>query len=358
MMNKKLFNSSVLAIIVIGIIMAVYITSQFSKRPAFNNVQVTREDITEGINAYGKVVSENMADLGFENNGKILKLTHKVGDTVKKGEILAQTDASDVSAQLKQVKALERSAYYDFEQYNDLLDKEKYKLKSLKSNGSNSSDKNAQREQIEASDAQRDSYKFKLEAARASTQYFAEQLNKTILRSPIDGIISKQEAEIGEIASQGSPVVTVFNNSDYKIETFVSQMDVSKISLGNSADVTFDSTETGNVYKAKVTAIDPAETDVNNVSNYKITLKLDNPDNNPRSGSDASIKIYNKSKKGILVIPRSALISENNKDYVLVYVSGKQEKKEVKAGLSGVNGKVEIVSGLSEGDNITSIQGK
>lgn len=357
-MNKKLFNSSIIVMIVIGAVVGSYITSRLSKRPSFGTVTVARENITEGINAYGKVVSENVSDLGFENGGKIVLLTHKVGDFVKKGEILARIDSGDVSAQLKQARALEKSAYYDFEQYGELADKEEYKLKSLKSSGASSSDKKAQKEQIEASDSQKDSYKFKFEAAKASTQYFAEQMDKTFLRSPIDGIISKQEYEIGEIASQGAPIITVFNNDDYKIESFVSQIDISKISLGNVADVTFDSIGTGNIYKAKVVAINPAETDINNVSNYKITLKLDNFDEKIKSGSDANIKIYNKSKNDVLVIPRGALVSENNKDYVMIYANGKEEKKEVKTGLSGVNGKVEIISGLSEGDNILSIQGK
>jgi|WetSurMetagenome_2_1015567.scaffolds.fasta_scaffold11211_3 membrane fusion protein, macrolide-specific efflux system len=357
-MNKKLFNSSIIAMIAIGAIVGSYVVNRLSKRPSFGTVAVTRENITEGINVYGKVISENVVDLGFENGGKITILTHKVGDTVKKGEILARVDASDVLAQLRQAKALENSARYDVDQYDALLDKEEYKLKSLKSSGASSSDKKAQKEQIDASDAQKDSYGSKLEAAKASAQYFAEKLNETILRSPIDGIISKQETEIGEIASQGGAIITVFNNNDYKTESFVSQIDISKISLGNVADVTLDSIGTGTVYKAKVVAIDPAETDMNGISNYKITLKLDNFDEKIKSGSDANIKIYNKSKNDALVISRSALISENNKDYVLVYANGKEEKKEVKTGLSGVNGKVEIVSGLSEGDNILSVQGK
>jgi RND family efflux transporter MFP subunit len=357
-MNKKLFNSSIIAMIVIGAVVGSYIINRLSKRPSFGTVAVTQENITEGINAYGKLVSENVADLGFENGGKITVLTHKVGDSVKKGEILARVDASDVSAQFRQAKALENSARYDVEQYDALLDKEEYKLKSLKSSGASSSDKKAQKEQIEASDSQKDSYKFKFEAAKASTEYFAEQIDETFLRSPMSGIISKQDAEIGEIASQGSPIITVFNSNDYKIESFVSQIDISRITLGNVADVTFDSIGTGSVYKAKVIAIDPAEKDINSVSNYKITLKLDNFDEKLKSGSDANIKIYNRSKNDALVIPRGALISENNKDYVIVYSSGKEEKKEVKVGLSGVSGKVEIVSGLSEGDNILSIQGK
>jgi RND family efflux transporter MFP subunit len=357
-MNKKLFNSSIIAIIVIGIVIGSYVINRLSKRPSFGTVAAAKENITEGINIYGKVVSENIADLGFENGGKITALTHKVGDTVKKEEILARVDSGDISAQLRQAEALEKSARYDADQYDALLDKEEYKLKSLKSSGASSSEKNAQRQQIEASDAQKDSYKFKLEAARANVQYMADQLNKTILRSPINGIISKQDVEIGEIASQGLPIITVFNNSDYKIEAFVSQIDISKISLENVADITFDSPGTGNVYKAKVAAIDPAETDINSVSNYKITLKLDSFDEKIKSGLDANIKIYNKSKNNALVIPRGAVISENNKNYVMVHENGKEEKKEVKTGLFGVSGKVEIVSGLSEGDSVINIQSK
>jgi HlyD family secretion protein len=358
-MDKKTFNVSIVAIIVIGVIMGSYIFSNLSKRPSFSNVSVVREDITEGINVYGKVVSKNIADLSFEDGGRITELTHRVGDIVRKGEILAKSNDTDLRAQHAAAVAELRSAQAILEQDKELVSREKYKLKSLKhTDTANSNDKKAQEEQIDASEDLVLSQEANVQAAVDEIANMKAQLEMTLIRAPFDGEITKQDAEIGESFSSNSPVITIINQNGFEVDAFVSQIDISKISINNHANIKLDPYGTTEVFEGKVTAVDPAETIINGISNYKVTFGFLSPDPKIKSGSDANVQLILNKKNGALVIPRGSIISENGKDYIMVYANGKEEKKEIKTGISGLNNKVEIVSGLSEGDDIINILGK
>jgi RND family efflux transporter MFP subunit len=358
-MNKKLFNSSIISIIVIGVLVGSYAFSSLSKRPDFSSVSVAREDITEGISAYGKVVSQNVADLSFEDGGRITELTHKVGDTVQKGEILAKSNDADLRAQYAVAGAEFRSAQAILAQDKDLVSREKYKLKSLKkTDTANSNDKKAQEEQIDANENLVVSQEANVQAAADQIANIKAQIEMTLIRAPYDGEIIRQDAEVGESFSSNSPVITIMNQNGFEVKAFVSQIDISKISINDHANITLDPYGATEVFEGKVTAIDPAETIIDGVSNYKVTFGFLSSDPKIKSGSDANIQLILNKKNGVLTVPKGAIISENGKNYVMAYVNGKEEKREIKTGIYGLNNKVEIVSGLSEGDNIINILGK
>jgi RND family efflux transporter MFP subunit len=351
-MNKNIFGISLVAILAIGAIVSVFIYGNMSKRPNFGAAQVERGDISEEISLDGKVKSQEDADLGFERGGKIAKLTHKVGDFVPAGAVLAYSNAADLKAQYNQAVDLAKSSEADLDQYRELYKKEKAKLDSLKkTDTANSDDKKAQKKQIEASEAQVTSQQEKMSAAYANVDNAKAQIDKTIITAPFDGIITKQDVSVGEAAQSNIPIITLSSQGLFKIEAYASETDVVKLSVGDLAEVSLDDGSRRS-FSSQISAIDPAESEISGVSSYKITFSVESDITDLRSGIGTNISVVSRKKTNVLLVPKDAIFSENGMSFVYFSENGLRLKKEVETGISGANGKTEITSGLSVGDKI------
>jgi RND family efflux transporter MFP subunit len=294
-MNKKIFNLTFVAIAAIGLIVGSYIYKDMAKRPTVSESEVKSENTTNVINLSGKIKSENVADLGFETGGKIIELNYAVGDHVQKGAVIAKVDSSDLNAQHQAAQAQIQSAQAILEKYKQAVKADEYKLKSLKkSSSANSNDKKAQEALISADEATVDSQKSQILALQKTAQSLADNINKTIILAPFNGLITGQDAEIGEIAVSNTmnsmPIITIINDNSFEIDAYASQLDAKNISVGLAAKVILDN-DGRQILDAKVTAIDPAATIVNGVSSYKVTLNFTDSNLRLASGDDANIEI-------------------------------------------------------------------
>ncbi len=353
-MNKRLFGVSIFAILVIGAIVASYIYKNLSARPSYSEVQIKKGNVEETLNINGEVRPQDSANLGFEDGGKIVSLTYGVGDFVKAGTVLAYTNASDLEAGYRQAINLAKSSQADLDYYQELLKKEKAHLSSLKKTGANSADKEAQGKQIEASEAQVNSQEEKVAAAFAGAEIAKAQIAKTKISAPFDGVIARQDIKVGEVAQSDVPVITLISRDAFKIEAYVSEIDVKNLKVDYNAQITLDDNP-GQVYGAKITAIDPAENPADNVSSYKVTLNFSDPVSGLRSGVGANTAVAIQEKSGVLVIPRDAIFESGGKKFVYVSENGLRVQKEVQTGISGSNNQVEVTSGLDEGEIIFEI---
>ncbi len=356
-MNKKLFSTSAIAIVIIGGLVGFYLWRDLSARPNYSQVAVKKGSISEVLSLDGKVRSQNDSDLGFEITGKIIELNHEVGDQVSEGEILAKINSADLADQYNQAKNSAESAQQLLDEYKNLKKKEQYKLSSMKKNDSeyNSSDKSGQKEQIQAQQNLIDSQESAVKAAWDNVEAKKDQLDKAVLRAPFSGVITKQNVELGEIASATVPVLTLTDENNFEVEAYVSQMDVDKVDANDAAKIVFAENE-NQEYSAKVISVDPAGTDINGVSNYKIKLQFVDSIPDLRAGMDVSINLDASQKNNVLLIPQNAVFEDGGKKFVYVLKGGLRSSKEIKAGIHGSDGMIEVLSGLSEGEQILAIK--
>jgi RND family efflux transporter MFP subunit len=351
-MNKNIFSMSLVAILVIGGIVASFLYEDMSKRPNYSVVQVKKGNIAEILSLDGKIKPQDDVQLGFETGGKITKLTSEVGDFVKAGTILAYSNSADLKAQYNQAASLAKSSQADLDQYQELYKKEKAKLDSLKKTSTaNSADKKAQKKQIKASEAQVVSQEDIVAAAFSNVENAKAQINKTIITAPFDGIVSKQDVKEGEVAQSDVPIITLSSRDAFKIEAYASEIDVRNIHVGDASQITLND-GSGRSFDAEITSIDPTEDTVNNISNYKVTLNFREALSDFRSGVGASVSVAAKNKNDVLLIPGDTIFEEAGKKFVYIPKDGLREKKEIQTGIYGADGTVEVVSGLSVGDNV------
>ena len=181
-------------------------------------------------------------------------------------------------------------------------------------------------------------------------------LAKNKIVSPISGILTKSEPNIGEYVNAGQIVFSVISNDLFKIEANVPETDISKISIDNKARVTLDAYGDETIFDATVMSIDPAETIIEGVPTYKITLVFDKNDPRIRSGMTANIKITSRTKDSALSIPTSTINGTDGNKTVRKLTANKKSFETVKVttGLKSSDGFVEILSGLNAGDFIVT----
>ena len=186
----------------------------------------------------------------------------------------------------------------------------------------------------------------RVESARAALSNARSELSKTSLSSPIDGVVSRQDAKVGQTVSANAEIISVISR-ELEIESFVPEVSISGVSLGNAASVTLDAYGDRETFTATVIHIDPAETIRDGVSTYKVRLALTNQDEMVRSGMTANINIETFRKSVVLLIPERTVVVEEGESFVYILGSdGKEVKTQVTVGERDSAGNIELLSTL------------
>lgn len=191
-----------------------------------------------------------------------------------------------------------------------------------------------------------------LASANANVSLAEAQVAKTVLVSPISGVITALDIKRGEIASMNAPVISIMSDSMMKIESYVPEADMTKLKVGDTADVHLDAYGSGVLFAAHVVAIDPAETMKEGVPTYKTTLKFDEADARVKSGMTADVRVFGGKKENVIAVPGRALESNNGKTIARILRNGVVVEVPVETGMKGADGMVEIISGVAEGDQV------
>ncbi len=191
-----------------------------------------------------------------------------------------------------------------------------------------------------------------VDAAKANVRNLEAQLGRTVIRSPIAGVVTKVEAKKGEIASTGTIVFSVISDARYEIEAFVPEADIAKIKVGNTANVTLDAYGSDTVFEAVAVRIDPAETMIDGVATYKTVLQFKKDDSRIKSGMTANTDINGESRENVLILPARAIKQKDNVKTVTLIEGETTREVEITTGLRGSEGDVEVVSGLEEGNTV------
>lgn len=207
----------------------------------------------------------------------------------------------------------------------------------------------ARQEDVDIAKAQVSSAEGAVQAAKAN-------LNNTVLRAPVSGTITLVDIKIGEQAQVSKVIMKLLNVTELHTEALVSEADIASVVVGQSVDNTFDALGPEKHFTTTVLTVNPASTVISGVVNYKVTGSLEKiPEVKPGMTANMTIKVAEK--KAVLVAPSSAIINKNNGRYVKVVDDPKKKtyhEVEVQTGLEGDGGQTEIVSGLSEGQEIVT----
>lgn len=281
-------------------------------KTANNNVEytVTKTNYVKTIDISGNVEAYDKQEANFRASGAVTSVLVKVGDSVAKGQTLAQID--------------------DTSQRADLQDIEN-QITEAKISGST--------KQVELLEMRKSNYE--------------QNLENTTLKANFDGIISKVNISENNYATAGETVITVLDLSKLKTTVEIDEIDMQYISLGQTATLTFDSLP-GVEVEAYVSYI-PMEGRYTNsgIGVVDVELTIDNPPEGLRTGFTFTGTIDISQEVEMLLIPSSAVSSERGgRTYVTVKkADGSTERRSVTVTYLG-EGYSQVLSGLTEGEVI------
>lgn len=326
--------------VIIGVVLILLLGGFFYYRSRTRVVVVQTEtakqgDVVEMVSVTGELVPAEYTDLSFQGVGVIDQVDVKEGDMVVAGDRIASLERSVLWSQLKE----SRIALSIIEQ------NEKQAFLRRNSSGDSWSDLKPE---------ERAAIKLKTEQARESVRTLQAQMQENILLSPIDGQVTKLDVRVGEVVTLGSVVAHIIKTGDFVIEARVPESDITKVTVGMRAQVTFDAFNSDEIFDAAVTEIKPASTVVQDVVSYIVKFHLVKSDSRLKEGMTANVDIETAKRENVLTIPFRALTKEGGKMYAEVKQGdGTFAKTEVTTGLEGDDGTIEIKSGLKAGNEVT-----
>ncbi len=196
-----------------------------------------------------------------------------------------------------------------------------------------------------------------LASLEAREQLAYVSVSKGSMRAPFDGVVTSLTAEKGELALSTTPLVTIQTVSDLEVTADVLESDIANIEVGMDATVTFDALPSTESWEAHISYISPGAEIIEGVPTYKVKVLINNPDSRLRPGLTTNITVHAAKKDNVIAVPRRAIISKDDKEFVRIQTApDKVEEREVKTGLVGSDGKVEVLSGLSGGEQVITKQ--
>jgi HlyD family secretion protein len=286
-------------------------TVQFKTQPA------SRGDIIIKVSATGNLEPTNQVDVGSELSGiiKIVEVGHN--DQVTVGQVLARLDTDKLQAQVLQSKAALESARTQVLQVQATLKEKMLELRRLKKAYELSRGKVPSQYDLDAAEAavaraQADEASAKAQVAKAKASLQAEEtdLAKTVIRSPINGIVLSRDVEPGQTvaASLQAPVLFTLAEdlAQMELHVDVDEADVGQVKEGQEAEFTVDAYPE-ETFPARITQVRYSSQDTDGVVTYETVLKVDNSKLLLRPGMTATSEItVQKVTNGILA-PNAAL---------------------------------------------------
>jgi multidrug efflux pump subunit AcrA (membrane-fusion protein) len=187
--------------------------------------------------------------------------------------------------------------------------------------------------------------------AEARVQKIVAQISEHTLRAPFTGTVSHVDPIPGETVST-EPVMTLVSKDTFEITALVPEIDVTKIAVGQKADIVFDA-RTEETVAATITFISPLAREIDGVSYFETKLILDAPTDWLQSGLNADIDIIIEKHEDVTRIPKRFLITEGTDPRVLVPHGKVSESVPVTQIFAGNDGYV-AVSGINPGDIIVA----
>ena len=285
-------------------------------------VEPTRLEAT--VDAVGTVLAEASAALRAEVPGQIIERHFEEGQRVSRGDRLFSIEATVLEAEVNEAKANVEQSDAAYKRAQELISN---KLIS-------GTDFDTARANYNVSVA-------RLHSAQA-------RLSKTVIRAPFDGFVGLRRINVGDYATIGEELVDVVKIDPLRVEFSVPETLLARVQPGQAIRVTVGAFP-GEVFAGEVTAVDP-QIEVTGHS-LAIRAKLPNPELKLRPGLFAQVSVTLAVKTDALLVPEEAIWPIGQDKTVYVIEDGIARRRTVRIG-ERKPGLVEIVSGLSAGDEI------
>lgn len=282
-------------------------------------VPVLMQDISLPVRSGGIVATSEEIKLSFKTGGILAHTYFKEGDAVKQGQLLAVLNLSEINAQVNQAKNGFEKAQRDYNRAKNLY-----------------ADSVATLEQMQNAETAMNVSKSVMEMAQFN-------LSHSRIIAPKSGIILRQLVKENELVASGYPVYALgISGKNWIIRTALSDRDIVKVNLGDSASVMIDAWP-GQPFTAVVSQIDEASNSM--TGTYEIELKLNETTNRLASGFIANIEIFPSRKVSYYLIPMASIVEAHGRIGYVFEVTPTGTAKKVKVNIATLYGTQAAITG-------------
>lgn len=320
--------------------------------PAVSTVKAERRTIEEKLTVSGFVEAETETEIKSEINGRIVKITTDNGEFVKKGDLLVEIDPSTYQLEVDSAERTERQRELDLEK----TERDMLRIKGLYEN-----DFATEQDYLD-SVTEFETAKLQLEIASASLATAKEDLAKTQIRAPHDGMVSDRDVYVGNVitgagsVSDGTTLMKINDMRNLRVEADLNEIEVNKIDIGANAELTFDSMPTTS-FIGKVdylSAFGVQDSSTSTLYKFPVRVKFQTEGKLVRPGISANITIVVERAENVVSLPASAVFIEDDTRFVFIKRGEHRfERRKVEIGVGNLNF-IEIKSGVKEGDEVAT----
>ncbi|MCF8012441.1 MAG: efflux RND transporter periplasmic adaptor subunit [Clostridiales bacterium] len=389
----KIILGSAAAVIILGIIIF-----EITRPLKTDLLEVKPCTITKTFEEGGKVIPDVEKPIYPDYSGKIINLPVEEGETVKKGDLLAVIDSSEIKLQLKQLRAelnsIKGEEAQSFEEPYELklkkqklqLEKSEEELQSAQNNFNrlkqlykadaiskskyedtekilNIARKNWQQQKIALSLLQekrgpnKQYYKGRKDAIRAQIDLLNYKVKNNSLTAPLDGIISELNIKESQVVTPGAPVMNIFQKNSYLVQVYILTEDAANIKTGKEVELIKEINDKDIKFKGTVVKVAPTAVKKMSVlgleeHRVKVKIKPHLPETiDLKPGYELDVKFTTGKKENQLVVPKTAIFPYKDGDALWVVRNGKAEVQPVQKGFENEQ-KVAVTKGVKKGDSV------
>ena len=358
MKNKKIWMG-VGAVVIVALVIWMCSGGKKEETVEFETAKAERQDIHTTITATGTIEPVTSVTVGTQVSGIVSKLYVDYNSVVKKGQVIAELDKTNLTSELNRAKAdlssAESTLAYEtanFKRYQTLFDK------GL----------------VSANDYE--SAKLSYEKARQTAASSRENVQKAqtnlgyaTITSPIDGVVLSKAVEEGQTVAASFNTPELFNIAqdltDMRVIADIDEADIGGVKEGQRVTFTVDAFP-DDKFEGQVTQVRQEATTTSNVVTYEVVISAPNKDLKLKPGLTANVTIYTLEKNGVLAVPAKALRFTPNEGLLKngqqiedlevpmkVWTLEGNTFKAHKVEVGTTNGMLtEIVSGINEGTDV------
>ncbi|MDR7050043.1 RND family efflux transporter MFP subunit [Duganella sp. 3397] len=292
----------------------------------------------------GSIQPERRADLRAEVSAIVLQVLKENGEPVKKGDVILRLDETSIRDNVNSAEEAARASQQSLDQTQRMLERQT----TLRSSGMVSS------QALEDMELRRNTAQSELAAAKSRLVTARQQLGRTVVRAPFDGIVSERKVSSGDTAQVGKELVKVIDPASMRFEGTVSADKIGVVKVGQPVLFRVNGYP-GQNFAGTVKRVDPAANAV--TRQVEVLVSFAGPSQPRVAGLYAEGRVESQTSAA-LTVPQSSLVQAGDINYVWRVKNGVMSKAMLGIGTRDERtGNWQVLSGLAAGDTIMRVPG-
>lgn len=297
---RRWWIALLLVLIVVGVIGWVVSSSKVAPEQHYKTQAIEKGEVTQSVSANGTLNPVILVNVGTQVSGTVKKLNVDFNDHVEKGQILLELDDVLLASQVRQDEANLKNmrASLDLATANEKRSRTLFTQEYVSA------------QDLDTAVQARKAAQAQVEQVQAQLQKDHANLNYSVIRSPVSGVVVDREVDIGQTVAASFQTPTLFkiakDLSKMQIDSSFAEADIGAIRVGQQVRFNVDAFP-NRAFRGMVRQLRLNPTTQQNVVTYDVVVEVDNPDQILLPGMTAYVNIVVAQSKDALLVPNAAL---------------------------------------------------